>query len=78
MSAHADDQPVTEQETVVVTAPLQETALQTATPMNVLTGDDLRVKVGDTIGDTLKNEPGVNSQSFGPGVGTPVGNPALA
>ena len=52
MSAHADDQPVTEQETVVVTAPLQETALQTAMPVDILTGDDLRVKVGDTIGDT--------------------------
>ncbi len=72
MSVHADDQPVTEQETVVVTAPLQETVSQTATPVNVLSGDDLRVKVGDTIGDTLKNEPGVNSQSFGPGVGVPV------
>ena len=72
MSAYADDQPVTEQETVVVTAPVKETAYQTATPMNVLTGDDLRVKVGDTIGETLKNESGVNNQSFGPGVGTPV------
>ncbi len=32
----------------------------------------MRTKIGQTIGDTLKNEPGITSQSFGPGVGTPV------
>ena len=32
----------------------------------------MRTKIGQTLGDTLKNEPGITSQSFGPGVGTPV------
>ena len=72
MPTHADEQPVTELETVVVTAPLQEKPSATTVPVDVLTGDELRLKVGDTIGDTLKNEPGVTNQSFGPGVGTPV------
>ena len=72
MPTHADEQPVTELETVVVTAPLQEKPSATSVPVDVLTGDELRLKVGDTIGDTLKNEPGVTNQSFGPGVGTPV------
>lgn len=30
------------------------------------------MKVGHSIGDTLKNELGISNQSFGPGVGTPV------
>jgi len=38
----------------------------------VLSDDDLRMKTGHSIGDTLKNELGISSQSFGPGVGTPV------
>ena len=72
LPVHADEQPVTELETVVVTTPLQEKPSATTVPVDVLTGDELRLKVGDTIGDTLKNEPGVTNQSFGPGVGTPV------
>lgn len=70
--AQADDQAATELEPVVVTAPLQEKVSETAVPVTVLSGDELRVKVGDTIGETLKQEPGITSQSFGPGVGTPV------
>jgi iron complex outermembrane receptor protein len=38
----------------------------------VLDGDDLAMKMGHSIGETLKNELGITSQSFGPGVGTPV------
>ena len=30
------------------------------------------MKMGHTIGETLKQEQGVSNQSFGPGVGTPV------
>jgi len=72
LSVQAEEPPVTELETVIVTAPSQEKTSDTATPVNVLSGDELRVKVGDTIGETLKSEPGINSQSFGPGVGVPV------
>ena len=71
-TVQAEDPPPTELDAVVVTAPFPEKASETAVPVTVLTGDDLRLKVGDTIGETLKNEPGVTSQSFGPGVGTPV------
>lgn len=39
---------------------------------NVLEGDKLRSKIGQTIGETLKDELGVTSQSFGTGVGSPV------
>ena len=59
-------------EEVVVAAPLEETAEDAARPATVLKGEELRSKVGPTIGATLKSEPGVTSQSFGPGVGMPV------
>ncbi|BAW79620.1 TonB-dependent receptor [Candidatus Nitrosoglobus terrae] len=41
-------------------------------PTTVLKGDDLRLKIGDTIGKTLEQELGVANQSFGPGVGRPM------
>ena len=45
---------------------------KSARPVTVLSGEELQKKMGTTIGDTLKNELGITSQSFGPGVGTPV------
>ncbi len=70
--AYAVEQNIVELDQVVVTAPLAEKVSDTATPVTVLTEDELRLKVGHSIGETLKNEPGITSQSFGPGVGTPV------
>ena len=37
-----------------------------------MSGENLRIKVGQTLGETLQNELGVTNQSFGAGVGTPV------
>jgi len=62
----------TELETVIVTSPLPTKASDATTPVTVLSGDDLTMKMGHTIGETLKQELGITSQSFGPGVGTPV------
>jgi iron complex outermembrane receptor protein len=72
LPVQAENQPATELEPVIVTAPLQEKLSETAVPVTVLTDDDLRMKMGHSIGETLKNELGITSQSFGPGVGTPV------
>ncbi|MEY3280669.1 MAG: hypothetical protein RL674_654, partial [Pseudomonadota bacterium] len=41
-------------------------------PITLLKGDELRNKVGSTLGETLQNELGVTNQSFGSGVGIPV------
>ncbi|MGZ8151787.1 MAG: TonB-dependent receptor [Methylovulum sp.] len=68
----AEDQGAVELEPVIVTAPLQESLSDSAAPITVLSDEELRIKVGHSIGDTLKNELGITSQSFGPGVGTPV------
>jgi iron complex outermembrane receptor protein len=68
----AQDPSITELDQVVVTAPLGENVSDTAAPVTILSDEELRLKVGHSIGETLKNELGITSQSFGPGVGTPV------
>jgi iron complex outermembrane recepter protein len=71
-SAHAADEPILELKEVVVTAPSQEQDSDFADPVIVLSDETLRLNVGHSIGETLKNELGISNQSFGPGVGTPV------
>ncbi len=70
--ALAKESSTIELEEVVVTAPLQAEPLKTAVPVTILEGDELSMKTGHSIGDTLKDELGISNQSFGPGVGTPV------
>ena len=59
-------------EEVLVTGILGKAQKDTALPVNVLTGEQLRENAASTIGETLQNQIGVNSASFGPGVGQPV------
>ncbi len=61
-----------ELESVIVTAPLSAKESETSVPVSVLSGDELHMKTGHSIGETLKDELGISNQSFGPGVGTPV------
>lgn len=68
----AEEPPETELEPLVVTAPLPAKASESAMPVTVLSDDELRMKTGHSIGETLKEELGISSQSFGPGVGAPV------
>ena len=39
---------------------------------SVLEGHELRLKISNTLGETLARQPGVNNASFGPNVGLPV------
>jgi iron complex outermembrane receptor protein len=71
-TAIAADNDIKELDTVVISAPVQTNSSASAKPVTVLTGDKLRASMGSTIGETLKNELGVSSQSFGAGVGSPV------
>lgn len=64
--------PITELETVVVNEPTAQKFAQVARPATVLTREELTGKVANTIGATLQQEQGINNQSFGPGVGSPV------
>ncbi len=70
--AYADSEHVHELDSLIVSSPLSRSVANTALPVSVLSGDELRLKAAATIGETLQNEPGITSQSFGPGVGQPV------
>lgn len=68
----ADTQKPIELDSVLVTAPLQQKPNESAIPVTVLDRNALNLKMGRSIGETLSQELGMTSQSFGPGVGTPV------
>jgi iron complex outermembrane receptor protein len=59
-------------EHVLVSVPMHKKAAETALPVTVVSGDELRRMASSTIGDTLANSPGLANASFGPGVGQPV------
>lgn len=59
-------------EEILVTSSFQQTRAETALPVNVLSGEALREKAASTLGETLKELVGVNSASFGTGVGLPI------
>ena len=71
--AFADDKDIYKLDDVFITSMgLKQSTSKSARPVTLLSGKELQTKIGTTIGDTLKNELGVTSQSFGAGVGTPV------
>ncbi len=59
-------------EHVLVSVPIHKKTAETALPVTVLSGEELRRSASTTIGDTLGNAPGLANASFGPGVGQPV------
>ena len=64
---------LTELKTVQVTAsPLTGDAESLARPINVLAGDALDAVKGATLGETIGQLPGVQTASFGAGVGRPI------
>lgn len=63
---------VIELEPIIVSTPLHKKVAETIHPVNILTGKDLALKQGATIGETLKQELGIHSRSFGSSVGQPV------
>ncbi|AWL13167.1 putative TonB-dependent receptor [Saliniradius amylolyticus] len=60
-------------ETLIIKAtPLKRTALETATPVSVLSGEELDQNLAATLGETLNTTPGVHSSYFGPVSSSPV------
>ncbi|MGI9322383.1 MAG: TonB-dependent receptor, partial [Pseudomonadales bacterium] len=59
-------------EELVVSAPFHKTQAETALPVGILSGDDLRRIVNRSLGKTLAGQLGVHNASFGPGVGLPI------
>ena len=59
-------------EHVLVSVPIHKKVSETALPVTVLSGEDLRRVVASSLGETLGDQPGITNSSFGPGVGRPV------
>ena len=60
-------------ERIVVTAsPLDRTAIESAQPIYVLSGDALRESQAATLGETLRNLPGLQSTYYSPTSSSPV------
>ena len=60
------------EEVTVESEPLERTIGSLARPVTVLKDAELRQQMAPTIGSALSQQPGINNQSFGPGVGQPV------
>lgn len=76
-AAPADDGQVLDhgkiQQVVVTANPLRNgEGDQILTPAKVLAGDELRDKVGSSLGETLQNELGVSASAFGAGASRPI------
>jgi iron complex outermembrane receptor protein len=60
-------------ESIVVTAqPDARSSTELAQPVAVLGGDELRLRMEPTLGETLAQLPGVSSTYFGPGASRPI------
>ena len=59
-------------EEIIVTSTLHRSRAETALPVNILAGEQLRERLGSTLGETLQGQVGINLASFGPSVGSPV------
>lgn len=70
---HGDEHEHDVLEEILVTAtPLAKDALEMTQSASVLSDTVLQRELGNSLGDTLKNMPGVSSASFGGNVGRPV------
>lgn len=56
----------------VIGLPIHASTLESATPVNVVSGEALRDKQASTLGETLKAELGVHSTYFGPVASSPI------
>jgi len=56
----------------LVTTAIHTIRAETALPVTVLAGDELREASRATLGETLANQPGISNASFGPAVGQTV------
>ncbi|ACE84696.1 TonB-dependent receptor [Cellvibrio japonicus] len=56
----------------VIGLPWHASNMESAQPVNVLTGDKLRDRQASTLGETLKHEVGVHSSYYGPVASSPI------
>lgn len=56
----------------VYATPLHSSTIESALPVNVISGDDLKLKQASTLGETLKNEVGVHASFYGSVASSPI------
>lgn len=71
-AALAEEATYAPSEILVTSAPLEETADETATPVVTLSGDELAHRRQGTLGETLAGQPGIHFDNFGGGASRPV------
>lgn len=59
-------------EIIVTASPLERTVGETILNTSIISGEELQRRVENSIGETLRREPGVSSTFFGPGASRPV------
>ena len=59
-------------EIVITGSPLSRSIGQSISAVSVLDGEELRERASGSIGDTLRNEPGIRATSFGAGASRPI------
>jgi len=57
---------------VVYASALHKNNLEMASPVSVLSGDELKKQAKPTLGETLKGQPGINASYFGPVSSSPI------
>lgn len=57
---------------VVTSTPFGRSLGQSVTNVTVLEGEELAERAANTLGETLRLEPGISSTAFGPGAGRPI------
>lgn len=60
------------EEVIISASAHQKSAQEVAGSFNVIANDELQRDAAATLGDTLQNQVGIASSSFGPGVGNPM------
>ena len=60
------------EEVIVTASPHQKSVQEIAGSFNVLADEELQREAASTLGETLQNEVGISSSSFGSGVGNPI------
>jgi iron complex outermembrane receptor protein len=56
----------------VYATPLHSSTIESALPVNVIAGDELKLKQASTLGETIKNEVGVHSSFYGSVASSPI------
>jgi iron complex outermembrane receptor protein len=71
-SQNPERAPATLDEIVITASPLGRTLFEQAQPVSILSGDELKLKLAPTLGETLSSTPGVSSSYFGPAASRPI------